>query len=166
MTSSHAACTHPRTKAARAKCRKNQAEIAAIRAAAEAEDRAYHEAYIVPRLKQEAAEAAWNEAFPKFAEGHQGSAHQNADDTAREENFELYSTRWYEVALSTLHRARDCADRINWEDPESGQVLDLGNEYRWVDRVIWGKGWITGLILVDREGNRTEYPLIDLTPRD
>lgn len=161
---SHADCIHPRTKAARAKCRKNKVEIDTLRVEHEAENKIYHDTYIVPREKQEAAEAAWNKAFPKFAEAHQNSAHQNADDTSVEEGFEPGSTRWYEIALSTLDNARDCADWINWEDPESGQAVDFGDEYRWVDRVIYGKGQKTKLILVNREGNRTEHPLI--VPQD
>lgn len=159
---SHADCIHPRTKAARAKCRKDKAEIAKLWAEHELKNKAHHEAYIAPRERQEEAEAAWNEAFPKFAKAHQSSAHQNADDTSVEEGFEPGSTRWYQVALSTLESARADAEPIDWEDPQSGQAVDFVDHYRWVDRVIWAKLGGSKLILVDREGNRTEHPLIDL----
>lgn len=148
--SAHANCTHPKTKAARAACRKSRSEGDALNAQWEAEREA-------DRLARE-PERIWNEEFPKFSEAHQASAHQNADYTAYEEGFEIYSPRWYECATSTLHHARDCADRVlNAYDPEPGQSLMIheGTDYLWVEGVTWGEGVAIEIRVVDREGNRS-----------
>lgn len=138
--SAHANCFHPSTKSARAKCRAEKAKVTAILAVADP------------------AEKTWNEEFPKFCSTHQGSAHQNADDTASEEGFEMYSERWYQVALSTLDHARDMADPVmNPLDPEPGQSLMIagGTDYLWVERVLWGEGVATEITVIDREGNHS-----------
>jgi hypothetical protein len=148
--SNHANCLHPKTKAARAACRKSRAAWDALNAEWAAEREA-------DRLAAE-PERIWNEEFPKFCEAHQGSAHQNADDTAHEEGFEPYSPRWYECATSTLHHARDCAEHVmNPYDPEPGQSLMIagGTDYLWVESVTWGQGVASEIRVVDREGIRS-----------
>src|SRR3546814_11966259 len=100
--STHRNCFHPNTKSARAKCRRDAAKTAAVFAAADAE----WEAEMAPIRAREAAEKIWNEEFPKFCSAHQGSAHQNADDPASEEGFELCSERWYQGAVSTFNAVR------------------------------------------------------------
>lgn len=150
----HAACDHPMTKSGRAKCRAKKAKAAAILAA----DNAAWEAEMAPIRAREAAEKIWNEEFPKFCSAHQGSAHQNADDTASEEGFEMYSERWYQVAVSTLHHARDTADAVmNPMDPEPGQSLMIagGTDYLWVEHVKWGEGVAAEVTVIDREGNHS-----------
>lgn len=149
-TSAHANCLHPKTKAARAACRKSRNEWAALNAEWEAEREA-------DRLAAE-PERIWNEEFPKFCEAHQGSAHQNADDTAHEEGFEPMSPRWYECATSTLHSARDNAEHVmNAYDPEPGQSLMLrdGTDYLWVESVLWGEGVAAEIRVIDRDGNHS-----------
>src|SRR3546814_10398362 len=85
---------------------------------------------MAPIRAREAAEKIWNEEFPKFCSAHQGSAHQNADDTASEEGFEMYSERWYQCAVSTLNAVRDNADHVmNPMDPEPGQALMRSEEH-------------------------------------
>lgn len=152
--STHARCFHQNTKAARAKCRRDAAKVAAVFAAADAE----WEAEMAPIRAREAAEKIWNEEFPKFCSAHQGSAHQNADDTAHEEGFEVYSERWYECAVSTLHHARDTAEHVmNPMDPEPGQSLMIagGTDYLWVESVKWGEGVADEVTVIDREGNHS-----------
>src|SRR3546814_8647187 len=136
--STHRNCRHDNTKSARAKCRRDAAKVAAIFAA----DDASWEAEMAPIRAREAAEKIWNEEFPKFCSAHQGSAHQNADDTASEEGFEMYSERWYQRAVSTLNAARDNADHVmNPMDPEPGQALMIagGTDYLWVESVLWSE---------------------------
>jgi hypothetical protein len=148
--SAHSNCLHPKTKAARAAGRTARAAWAAPTAA-------WHAARPPDHIARE-PERIWNEEFPKFCEAHQGSAHQNADDTAHEEGFEVYSPRWYECATSTIHHARDCAERVmNAYDPEPGQSLMLvgGTDYLWVESVTWGEGVASEIRVVDREGNRS-----------
>lgn len=160
---SHRDCTHPATKAARARCRKLQADIAKMHREQAIEERIYYETYILPFELQEKARKEWEEEFPKFAEAHQASAHQNADDTAAEEGFEPYSKRWYECAISTLHSARDNAERalsLDWLD--NGQLVEIEGKYFWVDRVQYpNDGYYA--ILVDDKGNRTKWMFTDLT---
>lgn len=164
---SHRDCLHPSTKAARAKCRKDKAEIAKLRADMEAENQIYHDTYIAPYLAQEEARKKWEKECLLFASAHINSAEQNADDTAREEGFELYSLRWCEVALSSLHSARDLADRCwNAEDPEEGQSVEIegATDWQWVDRIEerYDNGWTKTIRVVDREGNRTVVPVTSI----
>ena len=159
---SHRDCTHPKTKAARARCRKTKAEVAELLRQAEVEDKVYHDTYIRPYEEQEAARRLWEAESAKFAEVHIWSAENNADDTAHEEKFQPYSKRWYEVALSTLHSVRDDADRCwNIDDPEKGQSIYLDDDYRWVDGVIYPNSG-TEVTLIDREGNHKTWMLDDL----
>lgn len=152
---SHANCHHENTKSARAKCRKQRAAWAIEDAKWEAEQAEW-------KLDQ-AAEEAWNKAFPRYAEAHQASAHQNADDTATEEGFEPYSRRWYECALSTLDNARDNAVRCDdLRDPEPGSSIYRNRQYYWVDTLVWGEGWPVEVVLVDDLGNRTTHKVADL----
>lgn len=163
MTSPHADCTHPKTKSARARCRKLQAEIARIRAEHEAENQRYHEVYIRPFEEQEAKRKEWETESEKFSKAHQASASQNADDTSLEENFSTGSYRWYETAISTLHCARDNAPQnLDLDLLEEGESLDFVAEgYVWVDYLGYPNDGHYA-ILVDREGNRTKWMLDDL----
>lgn len=133
---------------------------ATARAAHEAEDKAYHEAYIRPYQEQEAARKVWEEESMKFCNAHINFAEQNADDTSVEEGFETHSKRWYECAVSTLHHARDNSDPI-WDarDPQGGQSIRWGDDHRWVAALRWGDGWATHVTLIDREGNLEEVPI-------
>lgn len=159
---SHAHCLHPKTKAARAKCRRNKTEIATLVAKQEVEDQIYHDAYIAPREAQEAARKLWEAECERFCEAHIISAEQNADDTAHEEGFEPQSKRWYECAVSTLYSARDDAEQcLDIELIDKGQALDLGDHYRWVDRIYYSKRGPFAT-LIDREGNRKKYLLVNL----
>lgn len=165
MTSTHANCTHPKTKAARAKCRKNKVEVAALWAEHDAEAEAYHEAYVRPYQEQEAARLEWEAECLKFAEAHIDSAHENADDTAAEEGFEPYSKRWYKIAISTLHHARDTADRVlDFRDPQKGQLLEVDGEYRWIHHITYLRGWAFEVTLIDDMGTRSTHALADLIP--
>lgn len=161
---SHRDCTHPATKAARARCRKLKADIAEMHRQQAIEERIYYETYILPRELQEKARIEWETECEKFCEAHIASANQNADDTAHEEKFEEYSRRWYEVALSTLHSARDNAERaqsLDWLD--NGQMVEIDGKYHWVDRVQYpNDGYYA--ILMDEEGNRTKWMFSDLAP--
>lgn len=155
----HSLCNHPATKSARAKCRRDvAATLAAIVTPEEtAEERAWE--------AKKAAEALWDAEWPKFCQRHVGSADQNASDTGLEEGFEDYSQRWYEVAVSTLHLARDTAEQVvNAYDPEPGQALMIkgGTDYLWVEHVIWGHGVADTIVVVDREGNRSEIKPADI----
>ncbi len=150
----HSRCLHPKTKAARAKCRASRARWDAQNAKWEAE-RAEDQ-------KDAAAEDMWNQEYPKFAESHQASAHQNADDTACEEGFEVHSPRWYETAVSTLHSARDTAERLfDVTDPQGGQsfMIKGGTDYLWVDTLNWDNGWVKTIVAVDRDGARSTVEL-------
>jgi hypothetical protein len=160
---SHRDCIHPKTKAARARCRKNQAARAADLAKFEADNQAYHDTYIRPYQEQETARKEWETESSKFCEAHVASANQNADDTSVEEGFAEYSKRWYEVAISTLHSARDDAERcLDLDEIDNGQVLDfIDQDYYWVDRVIYPSSGVE-VTLVDREGNRKTWMLDDL----
>lgn len=154
---SHRDCTHPATKAARARCRANKAKATAELAAFEAENKIYHDTYIRPYEEQEAARKGWEAECEKFCEAHIDSANQNADDTAHEEGFEPYSKRWYEIAISTLHHARDCADQnTDPKDPEKGQALQVidRDDWYWVSNLKWANGWATKVEIIDREGNK------------
>src|SRR3546814_17053209 len=113
---------------------------------------------MAPIRSREAAEKILNEESPKFCAAHQGSAHQNADDTASEEGFEIYSERWYQCAVSTLNAARDNADHVmNPMDPEPGQALMIagGTDYLWVESVLWGEGVAAEITVIDRDGNHS-----------
>lgn len=153
---SHEKCFHPKTKAARSKCRKERAAWAAEEAKWAAE-RAEME-------KDRAAERDWNEEFPKFAASHQDSAHQNADDTAHEEGFEMYSRRWYQVALSSLHSARDNSMEAHLydNDPEPGSYIRWDNDYRWVDGVSYFAEGGAEVHLITRDGIRSTHKIADL----
>jgi hypothetical protein len=116
--------------------------------------------------EMDAARAVWETESPKFADAHVSSADQNADDTAREEGFEYQSTRWYEVAVSTLHSVRDDAEHcMNPKDPQTGQALMIkgGTDYVWVDGVLYGNAdhSASEIRVVDRDGNRST-----ITPAD
>lgn len=155
--SNHANCYHPKTKAARATCRKQRAAWAKEDAAWETEK--------AELQKDREAEALWNETFPMFAAAHQASAHQNADDTASEEGFDLYSRRWYESALSTIEHARDCAERLyDRTDPQEGQsfMVKGGTDYLWVDGLNYENGWAKSIVAVDRQGIRSTVELADI----
>lgn len=159
---SHRDCTHPATKSARARCRKAKADIAEMYRQQAIEERIYYDTYILPRELQEKARIEWETESEKFCEAHIASANQNADDTAHEEKFDHYSKRWYEVAISTLHSARDNADRatsLDWLD--NGQMVEIEGKYWWIDRI----GYPTEghyAILMDEEGNRMHWFLTDL----
>lgn len=175
---SHRDCTHPRTKAARAKCRKRKAQNAADLVAFEVENQIYHDTYIRPYQEQEAARQSFEAECEKFCEAHISSAHQNADDTSVEEGFAPNSKRWYETAISTLHHARDTADRLfDLKDPEKGQYvsykLDDGDreddfwiadiKYLWDDR---GNLRYPDLTLINREGTKFIISAAQLIDRD
>jgi hypothetical protein len=159
---SHRDCTHPATKAARARCRKAKVEFAEMMRQQAIEERIYYETYVLPHELQEKARKEWEAESEKFCQMHMASAEQNADDTAREESFEPYSKRWYEVAISTLHHARDTAERaqnLDWLD--NGQMIDIDGKYWWVDRVQYpNEGYYA--ILIDAEGNRARWNFADL----
>lgn len=160
---SHRDCTHPPTKAARARCRKLKADLDALQAEHDENNRIYHETYIVPFEQKEAARLEWEAMKDRFAYQFVNSADQNAFDTAHEEGFEPYSQRWYECAISTLESARDDAPRnIDLNDPDEGQSIDwLGRELHWIDRVISpASGW--EITIIDREGNRKVWMINDL----
>lgn len=55
------------------------------------------------------AQARWIAicADPTTIPSHRVNAADNADATAREEDFEIYSERWFEVALSTYYSYED-----------------------------------------------------------
>ena len=151
--SSHAECTHPNTKSARAKCRKERKTLAAADVEWQAE--------MDELRKDREVEELWNKTYPIFCGAHQASAHQNADDTASEEGFEVYSRRWYEVALSTIHSARDNSPAADLNDPEPGSHIYRERNYYWVDHVIYPASGAE-ITLVDGRGNRTTHKLADL----
>lgn len=166
MTStSHRDCTHPATKAARTKCRKLKAQDTAALEKFLVDNQIYHDTYVVPYRETEALRKEWDAEVEKFAEAHRWSAEQNADDTMSEEGFEYLSKRWYQVALSTLHFARDTATPC-WDpkDPEKGQLVELKNcpgNY-WVDQIRYANGWADAVTVIDNEGNRKEVSPADI----
>lgn len=160
---SHRDCAHPKTKAARARCRKGKAEVAEILRQADIEDKIYHDTYVRPFEQQDALRVRWEDECGKFCEAHISSAEQNADDTSVEEKFEPHSKRWYEVAISTLHSARDDADKVfDLRDPEEGQYLEIADLPFWVDRVRYGDNGASKVMLINREGNRAWALVEDL----
>lgn len=155
----HANCFHDNTKSARAACRRDRAKFAA-------DEASYENEFLRPLREMEAARDAFDKACEIFADAHVSSAHQNADDTSREESFGLYTTRWYQVALSTLEHARDNAEKVfRADDAEKGQALQVkgGSDWVWIDAIEYaGKnGWPTAYTVVDRDGKRSK-----ITPED
>lgn len=156
---SHRECTHPATKAARTLCRKFRATYTEPAEGVEARPLP---AYVTDET--EAARLIWESERCKFAEGHILSAETNADDTSVEDKFEPQSKRWYEVAVSTLHCARDDADRFDYADPITGHALRLRSydDWLWVDKVIWANGEPFILVLVNRDGVRRKVTMTAL----
>jgi len=159
--SNHRLCSHPNTKSARAKCRREKAKAAAEL-----------ESFLAPtpedlefRAMVEAREA-WETACERFAEAHIDSAYQNADDTSVEEGFEPMTKRWYECAMMTLESARDNAERcLDASDPEKGQAVWItdATDWQWVDSIArYENGWAKEITVVDREGNRSTVPVTSI----
>lgn len=161
---SHADCTHPKTKAARAKCRRLKAEVATLLKNHEVENQINHDTYIAPFEAQEEARKNWENEQIKFCEAHIASAEENADDTSVEEGFEPHSKRWYDIAISTLHHARDNADEVfDLSDPEKGQYIPIYDRPFWIDQMRYGdQGRASKLMLVNREGSRSWVMVEDL----
>jgi hypothetical protein len=145
---SHSNCTHPATKAARAKCRKSKAagtKVPDIQQQPHTDDK-------------EAAKELWEAACKKFAKAHIDSAIQNADDTTYGEKLPPNSKRWYEVALLTLHSTRNHAELCeDYRKAEEGQRIELVNSTKnwWIDEITrHRKGRVKNMVLIDDEGYR------------
>jgi len=91
----HANCFHDNTKADRASCRRDRAKW-------EADKEAYDNEFLRPLREFESAQSL----FDKMCEGVDeliiAAAGNNADDTSVEEGFGLYTTKWFDVAATTL----------------------------------------------------------------
>ncbi|MGX9924161.1 hypothetical protein ACWIG4_30405 [Streptomyces sp. NPDC002248] len=154
MTSSHANCTHPHTKADRAKCRRDRAYAEKLRAEVEVKNRINHEIYIRPFEEQEALREEWETLSAKYARAFQTQAEQNADDTSVEEKFEVNSRRWYRIAIASLISARDdSTECFDLNDPEEGQYIKAEGKRWWIDHYRF-LGNELSLTLVDEMGNR------------
>lgn len=99
----HRLCDHPATKAARAACRRRVDAFFAPTA----EDLA--------RAELTAAEGEWKALKATAHPGQVLSADLNADDTSREEGFEVNSLAWYRCAISTLAMLLDTGEN-NYPD--------------------------------------------------
>lgn len=101
----HRLCDHPATRAGRAACRRKV------------------EAFFAPtaddlaRAELAAAEAEWSALKATAHPGQVLSADLNADDTSREEGFEVNSLAWYRCAISTLAMFLDTGEN-NYPDTQ------------------------------------------------
>lgn len=145
---SHRHCTHPATKAGRAKCRRERGKISA-------------EFNAVMDLGKAAIalQTRWEWLSEHSPATLVDSASDNADLTAQEMGFNVHTMPWHEIAVSSLQMLLDTAELCrDPKDPEEGQRVELKNESGafWVCKV-WrreaGSAWATDMDVVDVKGN-------------
>lgn len=109
-TTAHRDCIHPKTKAARAKCRANRKKVSEEMAEWQERMEEYDRIHLAPIREKDAARAKWEAAQEGVDQRLIDAAEGNADDTSVEQGFEVYSTRWYEFAVMTLEDVKANAD--------------------------------------------------------